>query len=165
MNQIAEEVEQILGIQHRLTTAYHPESNGMVERFNGTLKEMLRSYVDDDQADWDLYLHWCCFAYRSSPIKDEEYSPFLLLQGREPRSVLDIDVRSFQLLEHPTEWARRMMHHIRRIREIVSEQRIRNRKQLQNRTRGGATIRYHQGDLVLVKKMSQKPGVGRSLGV
>ena len=40
---------------------------------------------------------------------------------------------------------------------------IRNRKQLQNRARGGTITRYHEGDLVLVKKMSQKPGVGRSL--
>ena len=47
------------------TSRYHPESDGMVERMNRTLQEMLTKYVPDHQRDWDEHLSLVMMAYRS----------------------------------------------------------------------------------------------------
>lgn len=80
----------LLGIKGIKTTPYHPQTDGMVERFNQTLKTMLRKYVSDSGADWDQWLPFLMFAYREVPQASTGFSPFELLYGREVRGPLDI---------------------------------------------------------------------------
>ena len=47
---------ECLGIEQTRTSAYHPQGNGQVERFNRTLESMLAIVVNDHQTDWDLHL-------------------------------------------------------------------------------------------------------------
>ena len=54
---VIQEFCKLLGIQTTRTSAYHPERNGQVERFNRTLKAMLAKMIDGgDQQNWDIYL-------------------------------------------------------------------------------------------------------------
>ena len=55
----------IFGIHKSRTTAYHPEGDGMVERFNCSLLQMLQVYVTN-QADWEQYLPLMMFAYHTA---------------------------------------------------------------------------------------------------
>ena len=71
------------------TTAYHPQTNGLTERFDHTLCTMLSHYCDRHQADWDDYLPYVLFAYRTTPHHTLKQSPFYLLYGRNPRYPLD----------------------------------------------------------------------------
>ena len=71
------------------TTAYHPQTDGLVERFNKTLADMLSMYVNRKHTDWDKYLPFVVFAYNSSIQKTTRFSPFFLLYGREPRLPID----------------------------------------------------------------------------
>jgi len=73
-----------------LTTAYHPQTDGMVEKFNGTLEKMLAINTNAEQNDWDLLIPFKLFAYRASTHSDTGYSPFQLMYGREPNSPMDI---------------------------------------------------------------------------
>ena len=73
----------------RLTSSYHPQSNGGVEKFNKTLLEALRSYVNARHSDWDEYLPHIEFAYNSSPNASTGFSPYKLTLGQEARSPLD----------------------------------------------------------------------------
>jgi transposase InsO family protein len=57
-----------LGISHRLTTAYHPQANGLVERFHRQLKEALRARLDSQ--DWPSHLPWVMLGLRSAPKED-----------------------------------------------------------------------------------------------
>ena len=50
-----------------LTTSYHPQCDGLVERFNSTLAQSLSMYFSSDQKDWDKYLNPVLFAYHVSP--------------------------------------------------------------------------------------------------
>ena len=73
----------------RLTSSYHPQSNGGVEKFNKTLLEALRSYVNARHSNWDEYLPHIEFAYNSAPNASTGFSPYKLSLGQEARSPLD----------------------------------------------------------------------------
>jgi len=70
----------------RLTSSYHPQSNGGSERFNRTLLEALRSYVSARQKDWDEYLIHFEFAYNNSLNPSTGFSPFVLTYAQSPRA-------------------------------------------------------------------------------
>ncbi len=74
---------------HRTTTAYHPQANGLVERLNHTLADMLSMYVSRDHKDWDVTLPFVRFAYNTSRQETTGKSPFYLMHGRHP--VLPVD--------------------------------------------------------------------------
>ena len=54
---VLKEVCQLLGVKKTRTTPYHPQSDGLVERFNRTLLDMLSMAVKDDERDWDLSIY------------------------------------------------------------------------------------------------------------
>lgn len=56
----------LVGIKKDRTTAFHPKSDGMVERFNKTLATMLTAYVSDHQLDWDKNFPYVLMAYLSA---------------------------------------------------------------------------------------------------
>ncbi|CAM5168724.1 unnamed protein product [Eretmochelys imbricata] len=78
------------GVRHDWASAYHPQSNGLVERFNGTLKMMLKTFMSQHPQDWDKYLPHLLFTYREVPQGSTGFSPFELLYGRRVRGPLDL---------------------------------------------------------------------------
>ena len=74
---------RLLGVKKTRTTAYHPEGDGMVERFNQTLEGLLSHVVNEQGVDWDLHIPACLMAYRSSVHKSTGFTPHFLLFGRE----------------------------------------------------------------------------------
>lgn len=73
------------GVQKSRTTPYHPQGDGIVERFNRTLLQLLRTYVQS-QEEWETYLPYVLYAYRTSQHTTTKASPYLLLYGRHPPS-------------------------------------------------------------------------------
>ena len=74
----------MMGVHKINTTAYHPQGDGLVERFNRTLQDMLSKTVERSGRDWDEKLPFVLFAYRTSVQDSTQESPFLLLYGRDP---------------------------------------------------------------------------------
>ena len=68
-----------LGIKQYKSSAYHPESQGALERFHQTLKNMIRSYCFDTEKDWDEGIHLLLFAVRESVQESLGFSPFELV--------------------------------------------------------------------------------------
>ncbi|MCG8033694.1 MAG: DDE-type integrase/transposase/recombinase, partial [Candidatus Thiodiazotropha taylori] len=85
-----QEMCKLLGIEKTRTTPYHPQSDGMVERFNRTLATMLSAYVSKNQKDWDEHLPYVMMAYRSSTHETTGMSPNILMFGREVSTPLDL---------------------------------------------------------------------------
>lgn len=79
-----------LGITAIKTSPYHPQTDGLVERFNQTLKNMLRKFVSDTGRDWDKWLPFVLFAYREVPQASTGFSPFELLYGWRVQGPLDL---------------------------------------------------------------------------
>ena len=74
----------------RLTSSYHPQSNGGSERFNRTLIEALRCFVNARQNNWDEFLVHFEFAYNISVNPATGFSPFILQFAQEPRAPWDL---------------------------------------------------------------------------
>ena len=74
---------QDLGIQHRRSTPYHPQTNGKLERAHRTIKNILRKLSNAHDGDWEGSLAAAMWAYRVTP-KPNGFTPFFLQFGRDP---------------------------------------------------------------------------------
>ena len=77
-------VFRVLGITSLYTSAYHPQTNGQVERYNRTIASMLRNYVNEHQDDWDVYVGSLTYAYNSHVHRTTRTTPFELVLSRPP---------------------------------------------------------------------------------
>ena len=77
------------GTQKINTTAYHPQCDGMVERFNKTLKSMLRKHAATYRAQWENYLSAVLLAYRNTPHESTGEKPSFLLFGIDCRTTME----------------------------------------------------------------------------
>ena len=75
---------QNFNIEIKTTAAYSPWSNGLLERHNYTLTEILRKVKSDQNCDWDVALHWALMA-KNSLANNHGYSPYQLVFGRNPK--------------------------------------------------------------------------------
>lgn len=80
------DVCKLLGVRKLNTTAYHPQCDGAVERFNRTLKTMLRKQAATMGTQWDQYLSGVLWAYRNTPHDSTGEKPSFLLYGLDCRS-------------------------------------------------------------------------------
>ena len=78
-----------LGIKGNPSTAYHPQTDGLTERYNQELKTYLRLYVDYHQTDWIRYLKVAQFSYNNTVHSAHGQTPFFAAQGRHPYSGLN----------------------------------------------------------------------------
>ena len=81
-------VERLLWIKHITTTPYHPQCNGLVEKFNGTLKTTLKRMCSDQPKQWHRYINALLFAHREVPQDTTGFLPFDLLYGRTVRGLM-----------------------------------------------------------------------------
>lgn len=77
------ELYKLIGVRALRTSPYHPQTDGLVERFNRTLKSMLRKVLKGEKRSWDRMLPYVLFAYREVPQATLGFSPFELLYGRD----------------------------------------------------------------------------------
>ena len=97
------EVYRLLHIQPIRTSPYHPQTDGLVERFNQTLKSMLKKAATEEGKDWDKLIPYVLFAYREVPQASTGFSPFELVYGRPVRGPLDVLKESWEVGTHSKE--------------------------------------------------------------
>ncbi|KAK3916962.1 Sentrin-specific protease 1, partial [Frankliniella fusca] len=90
-NKVADELFLLTGAHQRVTSAYNPQANGLVERQNRVIKCRLLKVLQDRIKEWPKVLDAILFSIRIQKQKSTGYSPFFLLFGQEP--VLPIDMR------------------------------------------------------------------------
>ena len=86
LSHLMTDVCALLGIKKLNTTSYHPACDGLVERFNRTLKTALRKRVAECGDQWDCYLSGVVWAYRNVPHESTGEKPSFLLYGMDLRS-------------------------------------------------------------------------------
>ena len=91
-----------LSITKTRTTPYRPQSDGMIERFNRTILQMLSMFVDEYKRDWDDLLPYLLMAYRSTEHESTGFSPFRLMFGREITLPVELIVGGAQTINSST---------------------------------------------------------------
>ena len=84
------EVTRFLSIKQITTTPYHPMCNGLTEKFNGTMKLMLKRLCSEQPRQWHRFINPLLFAYHEFPQESTGFSPFKLLYGRAVRGPMTI---------------------------------------------------------------------------
>ena len=87
-NNMVKQLMEKFKINHLLSSPYHPQTNGLVERFNRTLCESLAK-LSLKNNDWDLYIAPTLFAYRTTKHATTKMEPFFLVHGRSARLPID----------------------------------------------------------------------------
>ena len=88
MSEVFQQMMHQLNIMQYKSAAYHPQSQGAIERFHQTLKNMMRSYCFQYQKDWDEGIHLLLFAAREAVQEALGFNPFELVFGHEVRGSL-----------------------------------------------------------------------------
>ena len=86
----------LLGYVKTRTAPYHPESDGMVERFNRTCLMMLSMFVNDRRDNWHELLPFVMHAYRTSVHESTGYSPYRLMMGEECSLPQDVNTEELR---------------------------------------------------------------------
>ena len=161
---VIQEICHLLGVTKTRTTPYHPQSDGLVERFNRTLLEMLSTTVADEH-DWDLSLPMLLLAYRTSVQETTGTTPFQLMFGRNPRLPEDV-LYSLPVASHNsvTQYTRVLKGRLERSYQAVIkhvQQKQIHQKDLYDRGVRGSP--YGVGDLVLLHSPAVPRGKSRKL--
>ena len=147
------------GVQKSRTTPYHPMGNGLCERFNRTLLEMLGTLEQDKKADWKTHVAPLVHIYNCTKHDTTGYSPYFLLFGREPRLPIDVLLPS-HVANHEVTYTgyiadlRKRMKHAHDLVEARMKKSGENRKKWYDVKVRGASLQ--PGDHVLVRKVGLK---------
>lgn len=79
-----------LHIQRSRTSPYNPETDGLSERFNRTMKAFLTQCVNENGNNWNIIIKFIQFAFYTAGEKTAKCSPFELIYGRLPRTPMDL---------------------------------------------------------------------------
>jgi transposase InsO family protein len=162
---VVQELFRILGIRKTRTTPYHPQSDGMVERLNATIEQMLRCYVAKNQRDWDEKLPLVMSAYRSSVHATTQQTPYSLLHGTEYRLPIDLIIPNTGCdVTTSNEFVKRMKKRLATSYKAVREATGANMK-IQKRCydRKSTMRHFANGDLILLFNKQTPVGVSRKL--
>lgn len=141
------------GITHTPTTTYHPQGNGLCERFNATIVTATSKYTNQKPAEWDLYLRDAVSNYNKSKQANSENSPFYVMFGREPSFAGDHFLPNKKLHQQLNEGERHSL--LNKIRKNEEQNRAAYKRYYDSNVH---ETKFNAGDLVLVTHpYNQKP--------
>lgn len=147
---------QRLGIRKVETSVEHPQSDGLVERMNRTIKTGLGLYCEKNPTDWDIYLPFVTFAINTSKQKSTGYSPFQIMFGRKAVLPKLNEISSLVTTSYTTEaWINYLNQYIPVLHAEIHQNIQKNQEQQQryyNRSRKEKEL-FAVGDRVLKIKM------------
>ena len=145
-----------LGIKHVVSSPYHPQGNGVVERLHRTLNQMI-SKLTEKKGNWASTIPMALFFIRSTPCSAMGMSPFLARQGWEPTTPLELLYRAWDGSDEGNvdlrEWVDLNLERIEKYRDsaaATASETVRKRKTVWDKKAKQRT--FEVGDLVLARK-------------
>lgn len=159
-SQLIKELLEMAGIQKSHTTPYHPMGNGVVERYNRTLGNMIRALPPHSKAKWPRMLQMLTFYYNCTEHETTGFAPFFLMFGRIPRLPVDV---AFQhalsngaVVDH-REFVSRLKHDLSEAARIARQNsRTEQARQAKNYNRKAKGSPLTVGDRVLLANRGEK---------
>lgn len=161
-NFIAEAIQVIckrLGIKKLQTSVEHPQSDGLVERMNRTIRAALAIYCEKSPEDWDIYLPFVTFAINTSKQASTGYTPFEALYGRKAKLPSLQELPNVKWKTYTTEsWLAHLNHYIPILQNNIHSNIQRSQKLQQHYYNRGRKEKneFVVGDIVLKIKMKEQ---------
>lgn len=92
MNGVMKQLMKFLGSTQTFNTAYHPQTNGALERFHATLRDHIRMYKSRNPKNWDRIIPFAIMCHNTSVNNSTGYTPHELLFGFKPRPFYSLRV-------------------------------------------------------------------------
>ena len=154
------ELNKMLGIETKLSTVFHPQTDRQTERMNQELEQYLRFFVDHQQKDWLECLVGAEFAVNNKAHTATKVSPFMANYGREMR--MGGDIRKKGKVEKAGEFIERMkkIHEeagaaLKKAQEDMKRQADRGRKETEDWKKGDRVL-LSTKDLVFKERPARK---------
>lgn len=147
------------------TTSFRPQTDGLVERFNGTLAQCISMYVDTNQRNWDEHLNAIQFVYRTALSDVLGESPFYMMYGRDAvlpgdPALLPPREMSSSVAEHRA----RVVGNIEIAQKIVAENTQRAQQKMKDlHDRFAAPTRFQLGERVWIYTPKNHRGLCKKL--
>lgn len=146
---VFKQLENLFGIKHIYASPYHPQTCGALERSHSTLKEYLRSYIEDNAHTWDLYLNTAMLAYNSNIHSTTGFAPFELLLGYKPYIPKSIDALDSNTY---TDYVRALNHRLyysrQKALQNIQTSKERSKRYYDSHSR---PVTYNIGDMVYIR--------------
>ena len=149
-SQIVKELAKYTKMDQSFSTPYHPQTNGIVERFNRTLSTMLSKFCKNRQETWDQLLPPLIFAYNSSINATTSISPFVAIYGRDPRLLFDDDQNDqIELCDYVNDLKSNLIE----IRGIINSNTTKKNDQMvkYHKNKRHKTMKFNIGDKIYIK--------------
>ena len=143
-----EELWRRLGVKRRLSTAYHPQTDGQTERMNRTLEDMLRHYISPTQDNWEELLDMAEFAVNNSYQASIQTTPFMLTYGVHPAAPLSVESAGEWRNPAAEEFAAQMAKQLERAQACLEAARARMKTQADKKR--AAPEPYKVGQMVML---------------
>ena len=128
------------GAEQRVTSAYHPQSNGLCERQNRTIKGSLVKILEENPKEWPNVIQGVPFAHRVSVHYSTKFSPFFLLYKHHPTLPIDIKYNLVKesydnTVDDPYDYEtfRAVLNSSSKIREVTQDKASQNIKKAQEK--------------------------------
>ena len=158
--ELTKELNRMLGIKTKLSTAFHPQTDGQTERMNQEVEQYLRFFTEHRQKDWPEWLAMAEFAINNKVHTATKISPFMANYGKELR--MGGDIRKKGKVESVTEFAERMKKvyeeaeaALRKTQEEMKRYTDRGRKETEKWKKGDRVL-LSTKDLVFKERLSKK---------
>lgn len=163
LSQLMKSVSKLFKLKHMQTTAYHPQSNGSLERSHQTLIQYLRHFINEKQTDWDNWLPMATFAFNTTIHSSTKYTPYELVFGYLPRLPTSIT--------QPPEFHYTYDDYIQDLKMKlnksyeIAKQNIHESKETNKRyyDKNASREDYQIGDLVYLLNETSKPSTSKKL--
>ena len=164
-SELMKEICKLLNIRKTRTTPYHPQCDGLVERFNRTLLNMLATTTRQYPFNWEDQIRKVCMAYNTSVHSSTGYTPFYLMFGREARLPIDLMYGTGNNKDMPiTEYANQLKKGLEDAyscaREKLGASHERQKEHYDKRIHGQP---FTDGDLVWLHSTVIPPGQSKKL--
>jgi transposase InsO family protein len=155
-NNLMRALTHLIGFNHILSTPYHPQTNGVVERFNASMVVQIAKLQQKHHNNWDDYLDAIVFAYNTSQHRSTKFSPFELLFGRSPHLPIDSPPRYFQF-DRPNDHFLNLQKVLQVYHQQAKENSVnQQRYNKQHYDRNRSDPHYNIGDRVFTKIFSTR---------
>ena len=146
------ELNEKLGIRTKLSTVYHPQTDGQTKQINQELEQYLRMFVDHRQEQWSEWLGTAEFAYNNKKHTATQILPFEANYGLSPR--MGFEGRRGKRFEAAEEFAERMKQVQEEVKAALGKVQEEMRKYTDRKRREG--VEFKVGDLVLLSTKELK---------